>query len=50
MQGEVEFKLVETMDEVLRLALTKPMAPVRVESGEFKDKKEETREEGPIAH
>jgi ATP-dependent Lon protease len=49
-QREIEFKLVETMDDVLRLALTKPTTPVRGEGAKFEEKKEDSREEGPIAH
>jgi ATP-dependent Lon protease len=49
-QSELEFKLVETMDDVLRLALEKPFKPVPVADKEFDREGEASRGEGSIAH
>ncbi len=49
-QREMEFKLVETMDDVLRLALERPFTPVPVTDDEFGRKDDSTRGEGSIAH
>jgi len=48
-QGELEFKLVETMDEVLGYALERPFTPARVVKEDF-DKDDADRKEGPVAH
>jgi ATP-dependent Lon protease len=49
-QTELEFKLVETMDEVLRLALERPLAPGRVVEEDYAAKEDAGRGEGHIAH
>jgi ATP-dependent Lon protease len=49
-QSELEFKLVDSMDEVLSLALEKPFAPVHVGDEKFESKDDEVRKEGPVAH
>jgi ATP-dependent Lon protease len=49
-QSELEFKLVDSMDEVLSLALEKPFAPVHVGDEKFEGKDDEVRKEGPVAH
>jgi ATP-dependent Lon protease len=49
-QSELEFKLVETMDEVLEAALERPCAPGRVVKDEYGAKDDAVRKEGPVAH
>jgi len=48
-QSELTFKLVETMDEVLKYALERPTPDVGVVKDEFAPKTD-TREEGPLTH
>ena len=48
-QGEMEFKLVETMSEVLKYALERPFDTARVVKDEF-DKDGAKSKDGPVAH
>ena len=49
-QSEMDFKLVDTMDEVLRFALERPFAPVQVVKQEYDSKEGAGQGEGSIAH
>jgi ATP-dependent Lon protease len=49
-QSELSFKLVETMDEVLRIALERPTPTVGVVREGFEPKDDAREEKGPLTH